>query len=120
MTLDLQGSRGFLRMDACHEKTKLFRRGFLAWHNIHDLAFIHDRDPVRESQDFIEVFGDQHDRHPLPPLFEQLFAHVFHCADVETAGGLSRQDNARAAREFACEHYFLDIASRKILCQRIS
>jgi hypothetical protein len=52
-------------------------------------------------------------------LFEQLFAHIFGRADVEAAGGLRGEDDARVAGDLARQHHFLNVAAGEVLGQGV-
>ena len=104
-------------MDASHQKTKFFRCGILTRDDVHDLTFVKDRNAIRERQDFIQIFGDEHDGRALPALLQQLFADVFRRADVEPTGGLRSNNDTRVAGDLACKNHFLNIPAREVLCQ---
>ena len=73
---------------ACHIQTELFTGGLRRIEFADDLTFVHNKDAVRNAQNFFEFEGDQKDSLAGVSLGDQLSVDVFDSADVESAGRL--------------------------------
>ena len=61
-------------------------------------ALVHDEDPVGQGEQLLELLGDQQDGRPAGTQVEQQLVDALDRADVETARGLDRDEEASAPR----------------------
>ena len=78
-----------------------------------DLALVDDEDPVGERQDLVELEGDEQDGAALVPLLDEAAVDELDRADVEAAGRLRRDEDARVARDLARDDHLLLVAARE-------
>src|SRR5262245_11228462 len=76
------------------------RGGELAEH----AALVHDRDPVCEREDLVEILADQEHRDALGSCLAQVRVHGLDRADVEAARRSGGDEHARPAGELPREH----------------
>ena len=74
-------------------------------------AAMHDGDPVGKAQQLVQVLGDQHDPGTAAARVEQAAMDERHRTDVEPAGRLIGQDQARVELQHAAEQQLLDVAA---------
>src|SRR5439155_505415 len=70
----------------------------------HDLALVHDDDPIRERQDLVEVLADQQDTEARSRCLVEVRVDALDRADVEPARRRGRHEHLRPARKFPREH----------------
>ena len=81
-----------------------------------DLALVDDQDAVRERQDLVQLERDQ--KHGLAVVAspDQLAMNEFDRADVEAAGRLGGDQDARLASDLTREHDLLLITAGECSC----
>src|SRR5687768_481918 len=72
-------------------------------HRRRHAAAIHHDHPIRQREQLVEVLGDQQDAGAGSARLQQLLMDVADCADVEAAGRLVGEDDARAKRHLAAQ-----------------
>ena len=94
-----------------HQQAERARRGFGARQLADDPPGEQDDDTIRESEQFVEVLGDQQDpaagvTHPA-----QLFVDVGVGTDVETTSRLGGDERSRISGECPGEEHLLQVAA---------
>ncbi len=80
-----------------------------------DRALVHDRDPVGEREDLVEVLGDQQHADAVGGRLAQVRVHRLDRGDVEAARRRRGDEHARARRrELAREHDLLQVAAGEL------
>src|ERR1700692_2945570 len=72
----------------------------------------HDPDPVREGEDFVEVFSDEHHCGSTVAGGQQPLMHCGTGPHIKPTARAVRYDHRRLTAEFASDHQFLGIAPR--------
>src|SRR5262245_10344077 len=68
---------------------------------------------MAQRQYFVEIRGDEKDRDACASRFGEATVDVLDRADVETAGRLGSEEHLGVARQLACQHDALLVASRE-------
>ena len=69
-----------------------------------ELAAVHDGDPVRKREEFIDIFRDQQDCGTALARRQQLLMHIIDSAHIKSARRLVRQNQAWAVRHDAAKN----------------
>src|SRR5487761_2256205 len=80
-------TRGVLDVRARHQQSDRLAAGGRR-HDAGDPTVVHDRDPVAQGEDLVELGGDHQDRLALVALLDHLAVYVLDRSHVEPAGGL--------------------------------
>src|SRR5260370_19088068 len=103
---------------AGHEEPEALLGGLRRRQRGDDAALEHDRDPVREGPDLIELARDEKHRAAAAPLLEEPLPDVLGRPDVEASGRLAHDDELRLLRELASEDDLLLVAAREVADDR--
>src|SRR5580658_911078 len=76
-----------------------------------DLALVHDRDPVRQGINLVQLRGDDDDRDPAVALLDDLGVNELDRADIQAAGWLAGQEQLVSPAQFPGDHDLLLVAS---------
>ena len=96
---------------ACHIQTELFTGGLRRIEFADDLTFVHNKDAVRNAQNFFEFEGDQKDGLACISLGDQLSVDVFDSAYVKSAGGLDGDQEFRVFLQLTGDDGLLLVAA---------
>ena len=83
-----------------------------------DAAGVHDRDPVGEVDELVEVGRDDEDGDAAIGELADALADRGDRPDVEAVGRLAEDDDARIERELASEDRLLDVAAAELADRR--
>src|SRR5207248_9099392 len=94
-----------------HEQADLLHVRLGARRLADDRALVHDRDPVGEREDLVEVLADQQDRDTLAGGVAQVLVHGLDRADVEAPRRRGGDEQLRQDRELSREDDLLQVAA---------
>ena len=88
--------------------------GVLAFDDAGHAAFVHDEDAIAHAQNFRQLGGNHHDRHPLPGEFGDQPVDLRLGADIDAARRLVENENARLGHQPPRDQHLLLIAAGEV------
>src|SRR5438552_16814084 len=96
---------------SCHLEADLLDARISTGRDADDRSFVHDRDPVGQPEDLVQVLADQENRGALGRSGAQIGVHGLDRADVEATGRRRGDDEPWLAGELPREHDLLEVAA---------
>ena len=97
-------------------------RGFSSGEGRRDPPSAEDHDTIRKAQNFLQVGGDQHDRHPVCDKAFEVRVNLLLRADVNAASGFIQKEDPRLDGERPTDQHLLLVpaAQRAYLRARLA